>query len=145
VDDGGEIPAEVRLRQPLVQAEVPVPDDGEAEPERAEAFERGDGTGDDVEPDRVDVFLDGERRSELAVEDGDAVLPQPLERRRVDAPADVLAVVAPLDAKRVRDRRGVVVGQELAQPRQRVDDVEDRAVRVERDGVEVGRVQAGIS
>src|SRR6476646_7761834 len=51
----------------------------------------------------------------------------------------MLAVEPPLDGERVRDRRALVPGQELLQPGHRVHDPQDRAVRVQRDRVEVGR------
>jgi hypothetical protein len=65
--------------------------------------------------------------------------------RRVKAGADVLAVEAALGLEGLRDLCGVVSGQELLQARQRIDDAQDRPVRVERDRVEVGRSQGRIS
>ena len=146
-DDGREGRGEPELLETLEQRQVEVGDDGQLEPAAPEVPERFGHSGHDLEIhrrhvergelDRVDAV-----RAELPQKDAGALVLERRERRRFVRLHRASRVDRSLGLDGAADlaRRPVdpELGERTIEFRHRVDEPDERSVRVERDGVEIG-------
>ena len=144
-----EVPSEPDLLQEPVQRQVPVRHDGELQAETRESLERRDDAGQQLEVHcsgigrcklaRIEVCADG------LEEHVRAVALQACEPLFVVAFPRVQRVVRHLGAKAGRDGATLAdnsaCGQRCRQFGHRIDEGDERPVRVDRDRVQLGRAQ----